>query len=107
MAFVSVAAVVLLVFMLLYAFASHSGTGNFVLGGKVKITAGVIIFVALVLAVVWATGSWDYVYDKFLGGNFQGSFWTNLLFIIIIVGALIAVLVGGKNSGGSGSSKSS
>ena len=54
----AVAVVILLVFMLLYSFIGHSGDDTpFQFHKGVKITLGIIIAIASVIAVIWATGS--------------------------------------------------
>ncbi len=68
-------------------------------GGETKIESkgvktflGVIIFVAVAIAVLWATGWSTAVNDWLFGQDWSGPFWTNLLFIVVIAAAIAAML---------------
>jgi hypothetical protein len=95
MPFLAVVAVVLLVFMLLYGFASGNKTGD-PLGKGLKITFGILIGLALIIFLLYATGWWTYLYDLFMGGQNSGKILMNAVFIIIVVGAILAVVLGDK-----------
>lgn len=62
-----------------------------------KYLLGIIAGIAVVIAVVWATGSnskvWDWMFDQ----SWSGDFWTNFVFIVVVAGALGLIL---KGSGG-------
>ena len=58
----------------------------------VKILLGVIVFVGVIIAVLWATGWITPVEDWLFGQDWSGPFWTNLLFIVMIAAAIAAML---------------
>lgn len=94
--FLAVALVILFVFMLLYGFAMGKKEGD-VLDKGVKIALGIIVGLAVIVAVLWATGSWDTVYNSLVGGSSSSKIWMNILLIAIIGGAMAIVLsTGGK-----------
>lgn len=96
MPFLAVSAVILLVFMLLYGFIIGKKDGD-VLGDKWKWTLGAVLTITLVIFLLMITGYWDYVNYNFFNYN-SGFYWINGIFIVIIVGAIIAVLRGEKGS---------
>ncbi len=93
--FLTVAIVVAFVGLLLW---------GFLIGGDAKIESkgvkiGFGIFLGLILigAVLWATGWSEKVINFFLGDTLGSSFWTNLVFIIVIAVALAIALLAGKS----------
>lgn len=94
MPFLAVSAVILLVFMLLYGFIVGKKDGD-VLGRGWKIAFGAILAVALVYFLLIVTGSWGIVYDFMFGTLGGAQVWVNGILIIIIAGAIIAVIKGG------------
>lgn len=101
--FLVVALVILFVFMLIYGFVSGKKEGD-VLNKGLKITLGILAGLAVVVAVLWITGAWDYVYEMAVEGDYAGKIWINLLLIAIIGGAIAIVLSTGGKGGSSGSS---
>ncbi len=93
--FLAVAAVILFVFMLLWGFASGKKEGD-VLNKGLKITIGIIIGLAVVVAVLWVTGAWDTLYDAMTKGSNAASIWVNLLFLAIIGGVVAVVMSSGN-----------
>lgn len=94
--FFAVVAVILLVFMLLYGFIVGKKDGD-VLGKGWKNTLIIILVIALVIFLLNVSGYWNYVRDMFTGKSFV---LVNLILIVFIVGAIIAVLWGEKSGGG-------
>lgn len=96
MPFLAVALVVIVVFMILFG-SVH--TGPLELHKGVKVAFGIISAIAVVIAVLVVTGSWDYILKLFGGGVTASSLATNIIFIVLIIGA-IAVVIGfsGKES---------
>ena len=94
MPFLAVSAVILLVFMLLYGFIMGKTEGD-ILNRGWKITFGAILALALITFLLMISGYWDTVYYYFFGTNYQ-YVWANLILVIAIVGAIVAVLWGGK-----------
>ena len=91
MPFLAVSAVILLVFMLLYGFIV--GREKDVLGKWWKVAFGAILFVALVTVLLMIMGYWDWVYSLLFEQPTGSQIWINGLLIVVIIGALIAVLV--------------
>lgn len=90
--FMAVMAVVIFVFLLLYGFVAADGKEGLKLHKGIKIAAGIIILIALVIAVLWATGSLDFIEDTFS----SSSIWGNIILIAVIIGALAVVLAYSK-----------
>lgn len=97
MPLLAVLAVILLVFLMLYGFVG-GGTGE----KWMKITFGILIGLALIIAIFVFTGYWDKIIGAVSGGG-GSEIATNVLFIAIIIAAIAVVLSTGK-SGGGGSS---
>ena len=92
--FLTVALVVVFVTLMLWGFAS---------GGELKIEStglkwavGIGVVAAVVLAVLWATGIQGGVFDLLFYQSWSGTFWTNVIFVAAIAGALALVLRSGK-----------
>lgn len=93
--FLAVAVVIILVFMILLAFVA-SGKEGLQLHTGIKVTLGIIIALAVIIAILFATGTWDTVYDYVAGKSQSSTIVTNVIFIIIAIGAVIWVLLTGK-----------
>jgi len=93
MPFLAVSLVVILVFMILFG-SVHSGP--LVLENGVKVAFGIISAIAVVIAVLVVTGSWDYIKGLFGGGVTASSLATNIIFIALVIGAVVAVVLGSK-----------
>jgi len=91
--FLSVALVVMFVGLLLWGFLSGEAK---IEGSGVKITFGIVILIALIIAVIWATGVWGDVIDWLFKQDWSNTFWTSVLFIVVVAVALTLVL---KSSG--------
>ncbi len=90
----SVAVVVVLVFLLLYGFVAGEIKADEI-PGWMKITFGVLAGVFTIGVVAYVSGFWKWVEGWLSGGS---SGWVaNAIFIVVIVGALVAVLASGKN----------
>lgn len=93
--FLAVSIVIILVFLVLLAFVA-SGKEGLQLPTPVKIILGIIIAIAVIIAMLYATGTWDTIYN-FLSGKAQSStVLTNTVFIIFIIIAVAFVLLSGK-----------
>ena len=97
MPFLAVSIVILLVFMLLYGFVY----GKSDMQSGLKITFMIIGGLALVTVLLIITGAWDYIYSMMFENEGGGQIWINILLIVVMAGAIIAV-VSGKGSGSSG-----
>jgi len=97
--FLAIAIVVIFIVLLLWGFiAGEEGLkmSSFPIG--LKWVIGVIIVLAVIVAIFWASGL-DTVglFDKIFHSSWSGSFWTNAFFIIMVAAALaVALKSGGK-----------
>jgi len=97
MPILAVLAVILLIVIMLFAFISQDK--EFEMPKSIKIAFGVIIVLALGIGLLVLTDSLGFLIEGF--GTDQGRMIaTNLFFLLVIVGAIIAV-VAGKGSGDS------
>ena len=98
--FLTVAIVIVFIILLLWGFVS---------GGELKIEStglrwalGIVVVVAVIIAVLWAIGIQGGViyllFDLLFYQTWSGTFWTNVLFIVVIAAALALVLKGTKSS---------
>ena len=102
MPFLAVSLVILLVFMILFGFVASDMEKGLVLNSKVKTGVGILIAIALTIAVLVVTGQWGFIYYH-LFVDYEGSSWlSNIILLLIIAGAVGAVLFSG---GGGGKSK--
>lgn len=100
----AVIVVILLVFMILYGFST--GDKEFSLPKGVKITLGILVGLALIIAILVFTDYWGYVLDAIFGGE-GNQVAKDIFLIIVVIAAVAAVLWSGKNGGGGGGSESS
>jgi hypothetical protein len=94
--FFTVSIVVMFIGLLLWSFFS-GGESKFD-QKSIKIIGGVLIVIALFIGVLWASGTLDNFYDFWLSQDWSGSFWINLIFIIVIAFALAVAIKSTKNS---------
>ena len=95
MPFLAVSLVILLVFMLLYGFVASGDEGLKITGNVRKSILGLII-IALVIAVLVVTGQWDRLYYSLFINYGGSSVLTNIILLVIIAGAIFAVVYTGK-----------
>ncbi|MFW5846936.1 MAG: hypothetical protein ACOCUU_02130 [Nanoarchaeota archaeon] len=98
--FLTIAMVVSFVGLLLWGFVSggdlKGGDGGF-LNDKIKWIMGIAVLIAVVIALLWATGvNTGGVLEKLFDSDWSQTFWTNVLFIIVIAAALAIGLIKGK-----------
>lgn len=96
MPFLAVAAVILLVFMLLYGFIVGKKDGD-VLGKWWKVAFGSVLMVSLLVYLIYITGYSNYVYNLLFGAGYS-KIWVNLILILAIIGAIVSVIRGGDKS---------
>src|SRR3989344_1418939 len=98
--FLAVALVVMLVFLMLYGFAASDMKEGLKLEKWMKMSILAIVFVAVVLAVLWASGlgAGGELIDRFFLQPWSGVFWTNVVFVVIIAAAIGFVMKGSKSS---------
>lgn len=95
-----VALVVILMFMILLG--SLYEPGNFKIEGWLKIVVGILIGILVAATVLILTGGLDYVVG-FISGGGNTALLINGFLVLVIAGAILAVIFGGK--GGSGGEK--
>ncbi|MFA5020281.1 MAG: hypothetical protein WC533_04235 [Candidatus Pacearchaeota archaeon] len=101
MPFLAVSVVIILVLMILYGFVATGPTGGFTVPNWMKYGLAVVIIIAVIIAVIVATGQWGFVYNSlFVSGTPTGWF-TNILLLAIIIGAIAIVLTSGKKGSSS------
>jgi peptidoglycan/LPS O-acetylase OafA/YrhL len=90
--FLAVGLVIILVFLLLWGSFYH---GNLETSKGVKIAAGIIALIAVVVAVLYITGAWDYLRDWIVLGN-SGAFGNIVLVVIVIIAIVVVMASGGE-----------
>jgi protein-S-isoprenylcysteine O-methyltransferase Ste14 len=94
--FLTVALIVVFVALLLWGFVT--GGEAKISDSKVKMVAGIVIGVVVLIALIWATGNSPEFLSLLFEQSWSSAFWTNLSFILIIAVALAWVLKGSKSS---------
>lgn len=93
--FLTVAIVVVFVALLLWGFVTGGELKNSLIGNTgVKWVVGIVIVIAVIIAVLWASGIEGGIYDMLFKQDWSKTFWTNFTFIIVVVIALALVLKG-------------
>ena len=88
--FLTVSIIVVFVVLLLWGFLSG---GEAKIEGKgLKIAVGGIVVLAVLLALLWATGLAPWVVETLFMQEWSSAFWTNALFIVVIAIALALIL---------------
>lgn len=96
MPFLAVMLVIILVFYLILGFVFNEANGLSIPKGM-KIAGGIVMLIAVIIAVLVVTGYWT----KFLGLFTSGdSVTSTIVMLVVIGGALAIVLATGKKSGG-------
>ncbi|MDD5191826.1 MAG: hypothetical protein PHH54_04090 [Candidatus Nanoarchaeia archaeon] len=90
MPFLAVSAVILFVFMLIYGFIM--GKKEDVLHKGTKIALGIIFALAFITVLLYVSGWWDPIYNFMFNRETGSQIWINLLLIVIIGGAIAAVV---------------
>jgi hypothetical protein len=90
--FVAVAVVIIFVFLLLYGFVASDNKEGLKLHKGIIIAAGIVIVIAVIIAVLWATDSLDYIKDAFTNENWGTSLLGSVLLIAAIIAAVAIVL---------------
>ena len=93
--FLAVGIVVIFVFLILWGFV-FAGEKEFKMNKGLKVAFGILIGIGLIGALLFATDSWDYVYNNVILGEGASSIWTTVLFLGLIGGAL-AIVLGSKD----------
>ena len=103
MPFLAVAVIVILVLVILLGFVS-GGKEAYVIPKGLKVGVSIVAGIALIVAVLWASGSlgdvWEYLFDS----DFSGNLFTNIVFLLVIGGVIAIALTSGKSGGSGGGS---
>lgn len=96
--FLTIGIVIIFVVLILWGFVA--GEEGLKLGTSkgLKWVIGIVIFIAVVFAVLWATGI-DTLgfFDKIFHSSWSNAFWTNAAFVIMVAVALAVALRTGKS----------
>lgn len=93
--FLTVALIVTFVGLLIWSFVAGGDKLDI---GKFKTPFAVILIIAIVVAVVWATGAIDPITDWLFKQEWSGTFWTNVFFVVLVAAAIAFVLIGSGKS---------
>ena len=94
--FLTVALVVMFVALLLWGFVSGEDLKTDILSEGGKKVAIAVVAIAVVIAVLWATGTYSGAVDLLFGQSWSDTFWTNVIFVVAIAVALAIVLKDSK-----------
>ena len=95
--FLTVAIVIVFVVLLLWGFVSGGELKtNFLSNKGVKWTVGIVVVIAVIVAVFWAAGISTDAFDFLFKQNWSNSFWTNFIFVAVVAAALAVVLKTGS-----------
>jgi hypothetical protein len=106
MPFLAISVVIILVFMILWGFVASTNGKGLELSKGLQNTFLVIIIIALVIAVIVATGQWDYAVKSLFSEGGATSLAGNILMLVIIGGAIAVVFASPKGKTSSGKSSS-
>lgn len=90
--FLTVALVVIFVVLLLWGFVFGDIKEGFKPDKWMKLVLGILIGVAVLLAVFWATGIEWSVFDFLFKQSWSSALWINVLFVVVIAAALALIL---------------
>jgi hypothetical protein len=96
--FMTIGLVIIFVGLMIWGFLTGQ-TGGINIGSKMKIFYAWLLGIALVVSIIWASGlgsqAFKAIYNlmNFLFvSSWSGTFWTNILFVALIVGAIVIAL---------------
>lgn len=96
--FLTVLVVIAFIGILLWGFIVG---GDAKIDGKGKYVFAGILGLILLGGVLWALEWNDDVWDFFTGNSIGSTFWTNVIFVLVIAAAIaLAIGIGGKGNGG-------
>ncbi len=98
--FLSVAIVMVFVILIIWGFIT--GQDAKFEGKAIKIIAGIVILIAVVIALLLSVDSFENIFGFLFESDWSEDVWTNIIFVVILAVALAAVLLGTKKSGSSG-----
>ncbi len=90
--FLTVSLVIVFVALMLWGFVSGNKLDADILDGKVKWVVGIVGFMIIIIAVLWATGVENSVFNFLFRESWSASFWTNFSFMAMIAIVLAVIL---------------
>ena len=96
--FLTVAIIVVFVVLLLWGFVFGTIKEGFKPDNWMKWVLGVLITIAIVIAVFWATGIQVEAFDFLFRQSWSNTLWTNVVFILVIAAALTLILKSVKDN---------
>ena len=96
--FLTVALVVVFVILLLWGFVFGDIKEGFKPDKWMKLVLGVLITVAVLIAVFWATGIEWSVFDFLFKQSWSSDLWINVFFVVVIAAALALILKSTKSN---------
>jgi hypothetical protein len=100
--FLTVAIIIMFVVLVLWGFAVGD-VPKLLTGDKVNWVTwlvGSVIVLSVIIAVIWATGIKISFFSSLFEQSWSKSFWTNLIFLVVIAAAIAIAVKGGSSSGG-------
>ena len=97
--FLTVSIVVMFVALLLWGFVAGEKGLKFEDAPKgLKYLIGIVIVIAVVVALLWALGVEGSLFDFLFRSSWSNEFVTNVVFIVVVIVALVVVVKRGKSS---------
>ncbi len=96
--FLTVALVVIFVVLLLWGFVFGDIKEGFKPDKWMKLVLGILIGVAVLIAVFWATGIEWTVFSFLFKQSWSSALWINVLFVVVIAAALALILKSTKSN---------
>ena len=99
MLFLVIGLVIIFVGLLMWGFISGKEANDQLIGAKTLKWFGAFLIIAIIVAVVWASGlggGFQNLFDFMFNSDGSTKFWTNFLIIAFVIGAIVAVLAKGK-----------
>lgn len=97
--FLAVSLVIILVLLILIGSFNKEGDWESAFPKPFRIIMMIVAIIAVIVAVLFITGAWDYLVDVvFISGSSPSNIFMNALFIIIIIGAAAFVIWGSRGN---------
>lgn len=98
--FLTIAIVIMFVILVLWGFVMGEEGLKFANIPKgLRWAIGIFIILAVTIATLWAAGvDLSSFFDGIFNRTWSSTFWTNFVFIVLVVAALVVVLTTGKKS---------
>jgi len=67
--------------------------------GKIQAAVAGVVIIALTIATLWVLGVQGEFFDFLFRSSWSADFWTNTVFILVVIAALVIVISGSRNHG--------